>query len=84
MLKGVLGATFRILIFAIIFGLIGIAIGFFIISKLDFGWNIPTELFDRQSFLTAGTLHNFSYLGGVTGLIYGIIYQLKIKKSMTS
>lgn len=27
-------------------------------------------------------MHNFSYLGGVIGLIIGIVYQVRIKKKM--
>jgi hypothetical protein len=60
---------------------VGILVGKFLISNLDANWNLPAELNDRKSFLTAGTMHNFSYLGGIIGLIYGIIYQLKIKKA---
>ena len=62
-------------------GIVGILVGQFIISNLNTDWNLPAELNDQKSFLTAGTMHNFSYIGGVIGLIYGIIYQLKIKKA---
>ncbi|MEN3325083.1 hypothetical protein VP395_15200 [Mariniflexile soesokkakense] len=81
MRESIFGATLRIFIFATLFGLIGVLIGFFIIPKFGFDWNIPTDLFDRQSFLTAGTMHTFSYIGGVIGIIFGIKYQLKIKKA---
>ncbi|WP_179020366.1 hypothetical protein [Winogradskyella forsetii] len=81
MRKSIIGATFRIFIFAILLGLIGVLVGFFIIPKLNIDWNVPTDLFDRQSFLTAGTMHTFSYVGGIIGIIYGIKYQLKIKKA---
>jgi hypothetical protein len=60
---------------------VGILVVKFIISNLNINWNLPTDLTDRKKFLIAGTMHNFSYLGGIIGLIYGIIYQLKIKKA---
>ena len=81
MWKGAFGATIRNLLITIGFGVVGILVGKFIISNLNTNWNIPADLTDRKSFLTAGTTHNFSYLGGIIGLIYGIIYQLKIKKA---
>ncbi|WP_100612593.1 hypothetical protein [Confluentibacter lentus] len=81
MWKSSFGATIRTLLIAIGFGILGILVGKFIISNLNANWNLPADLTDRESFLTAGTMHNFSYLGGIIGLIYGIIYQLKIKKA---
>ncbi|MGB3607201.1 MAG: hypothetical protein WA775_02250 [Psychroserpens sp.] len=81
MWKSSLGAITRALGIAIGIGIVGILVGQFIISNLNTDWNLPAELIDRKSFLTAGTMHNFSYIGGVIGLIYGIIYQLKIKKA---
>jgi hypothetical protein len=81
MWKSAFGATIRTLLIAIGFGVVGILVGKFIISNLNINWNLPTDLTDRKKFLIAGTMHNFSYLGGIIGLIYGIIYQLKIKKA---
>ncbi|MDT0554046.1 hypothetical protein [Urechidicola vernalis] len=81
MWKGSLGAIIRTLGIAIGIGIAGILVGKFIISNINANWNLPAELTDRKSFLIAGTMHNFSYLGGIVGLIFGIIYQLKIKKA---
>ncbi|MEL0457286.1 hypothetical protein WJN01_13690 [Flavobacteriaceae bacterium SZ-1-7] len=81
MWKSGIGAIFRTLGIAIGIGIVGILVGKFLISNLNANWNLPAELIDRKSFLTAGTMHNFSYFGGIIGLIYGIIYQLKIKKA---
>jgi len=81
MWKSAFGATIRTQLIAIGFGIIGILVGKFIISNLNTNWNLPADLTDQKRFLTAGTMHNFSYLGVIIGLIYGIIYQLKIKKA---
>ena len=81
MWKSALGATIWTLGIAIGIGLLGILVGLFIISNLNANWNIPADLTDRKSFLIAGTMHNLSYVGGLIGLIYGIAYQLKIKKA---
>lgn len=80
MWKTAFRAIIRVLGITIGIGFVGFLVGKFIIPNLNVNWNLPAELIDRKSFLTAGTMHNFSYLGGVIGLIYGIIYQLKIKK----
>ncbi|WP_248724342.1 hypothetical protein [Seonamhaeicola sp. ML3] len=81
MIKGVVGATTRILISAFIFGILGVFVGYIILSKLHFDWNIPSDLVDPSNFLAVGTMHTLSYLGGMIGLIYGIKYQLKTKKA---
>ena len=81
MWKNTFGATIRTLLIAIGFGIVGVLVGKFIISNINANWNLPADLTDRKSFLIAGTMHNFSYLGGIIGLIYGIKYQLKIKKA---
>jgi len=37
-------------------------------------WFIPDNLIDYKSFITVGTIHNHSYIGGLLGLIGGIVY----------
>jgi len=78
---GIISTWWFGLLLGLIIGIVGILIGKFLISNLNTNWNLPAELIDRKNFLTAGTMHNFSYFGGIVGLIYGIIYQLKIKKA---
>ncbi|MDK2772337.1 MAG: hypothetical protein KYX68_08955 [Flavobacterium sp.] len=84
MWKSSFGTTIRILIITICFGIIGIIIGKLIITNLNFNWIIPDNLTDKKSFLIAGTMHDFSYFGGIVGLIYGIFYQRKIKSQYTT
>jgi hypothetical protein len=81
MWKSTLGAIIRNIEIAIGIGFVGILIGKFIVSNLNLTWNFPSDLIDKKNFITVGTMHEFSYAGGIIGLIYGIIYQLKIKKA---
>lgn len=81
MWKSAFGATIRTLLIAIGFGILGVAVGFTTLIKYQIEWNVPSDVLDRRSYMSAGTMHNFSYLGGLIGLIYGIKYQLKIKKA---
>jgi len=81
MWKGAFGAIIRVLIITILFGIVGVMIGKFVISNLNINWNLPENLINPKSFLTAGTMHSFGYIGGIIGLIYGVIFQIKMKKT---
>lgn len=69
---------------AFVTGIIGLTYGHFFLAnepKESFeNWFIPDNLIDFASFISAGSMHNFSYLGGVIGLVAGIIYSLGQKK----
>ncbi len=82
MWKNGISAILKTLIIAIVTGFIGLLVGIFIITKLDIQWNLPEGLLDQNSFLVAATIHNFSYLGGVIGLVYGIVFLLKNKTNI--
>lgn len=82
------------LIITFLFGLIGYLYGWVKFSSIsDMPLNIGgkqdnSELFlamikvkDWSSFLIVGTIHNFSYLGGLVGLIVSIIYQIRVVKT---
>jgi hypothetical protein len=59
-------------------GLIGLAYGqIYLIHKprSEFAnWFLPDNLIDFESFIEVGSMHNFSYIGGLTGLIGGLAY----------
>lgn len=80
MLKSVFGATIRTLGIAIAVGLLGILVGKFIISGINADWNIPNDVIDRNAFLATGTMHDFSYIGGLIGLVFGAFYQVRMRK----
>jgi hypothetical protein len=46
--------------------------------------NIPDGVEDKINFCVVGNMHNFSYIGGIVGIVIGIIYiiiiKIKIKK----
>jgi hypothetical protein len=74
-------------IIAFITGLIGLAYGEFFLGykpKEYFdNWFLPENLKDYKNFISVGSMHNFSYLGGLTGLIVGIIYSVNQKRKST-
>jgi hypothetical protein len=56
-------------------GLAGLAYGFLVLGEQPasaFGhWYIPDNLVDFKNFIAVGSMHNFSYLGGILGLVAG-------------
>ncbi len=79
MRKAVIKAICLIFIIAILFGCIGFLYGKFYLEKTDVDWWLPENLIDKNSFITVGSIHNFSYLGGLIGLFLAILYLLILK-----
>lgn len=61
-------------------GLIGLAYGKIYLAHTDVNWWLPDNLIDTKNFIAVGSMHNFSYLGGLTGLIAGTIYSVSQKR----
>lgn len=82
MFQVVMKAILITVVVAFITGLIGLAYGKLYLSKTDVDWWLPENLIDKKSFITVGSMHNFSYLGGLIGMITGIAYILKQKSEI--
>lgn len=63
---------------ALLTGLVGLCIGYMVLAngpRESFtGWFIPDNLVDFKSFIAVGSMHNYSYLGGVLGTLVGFAY----------
>lgn len=59
-----------------LFGFAGFLFGRLYLSHRPLNWWLPPDLVDRTGFVTAGSIHNFSYLGGITGLIIALGYSV--------
>jgi len=46
-------------------------------------YGYPNEVTDKVAFARAGTMHNFSYLGGFIGIITGSVYLLAVQRRVT-
>jgi hypothetical protein len=68
-----------IFLFTFTAGLFGLLYGIFYLSNLDIYnfsyWYIPENLQDIKAFISVGEMHNFSYLGGLMGLPFGVWWQ---------
>lgn len=74
-------AIFITVITAFLAGLVGLAYGKLYLAETRVSWWLPENLIDTKKFITVGSMHNFSYLGGLFGLIAGIIYSIKQKNT---
>jgi hypothetical protein len=81
-------AIMLILITAVATGAAGFLYGKFYLTKTGVDWWLPEELSDKSSFIIVGSIHNFSYLGGLLGLLISIVYMIRtisqIKLKQTS
>lgn len=86
MLKTTIKAFGVTMIVAFAVGLLGLAYGYFYLSHFPIelfrrkGWFIPEHLIDHEHFIMVGSMHNFSYIGGLAGLIGGVLYSIKVKR----
>ncbi len=84
MFKVTMKAILITMIVAFVTGLIGLAVGKLYLAEKGVDWWLPENLIDTKNFISVGSMHNFSYLGGLFGLVAGIIYSLKKRKSHLS
>jgi heme A synthase len=55
--------------------------GRFYLAHTQVNWWLPEDLIDRKAFITVGSIHNFSYLGGVLGIIASIFYLVYLNRN---
>lgn len=79
MFRATMKAIVITVIVAFATGLIGLLIGQYYLADTGFDEWLPTNLVDKKNFVAVGSMHNFSYLGGLIGLIAGIIFSVKEK-----
>lgn len=66
---------------ALIIGLIGLLYGKLFLIDSSLNWHLPENLNHKASFIMVGAMHNFSYLGGVIGLIISVIYSVRARNN---
>ncbi|UOU98628.1 hypothetical protein MUU74_01355 [Chryseobacterium daecheongense] len=80
-------SIFIAILITLIVGIMGFLYGNVVLSnqpKSEFpNWFIPHDLIDFKSFIAVGSMHNFSYIGGIISLIFGVVYSHK-KASITA
>jgi hypothetical protein len=74
MLRYILRAIGLVLAITLVAGVVGGFYGRFYLFKTGVDWWLPDNLINKRDFITVGSIHNFSYLGGLLGLLTGIFY----------
>lgn len=80
MLRTTTRAIFVTIGIAFFTGLIGLVVGKLYMVNRPVNWWFPEDLIDKKNFIAVGTMHNFSYLGGLIGLVGGVTYSLFIRR----
>lgn len=65
MFKVSMKAMIITLIVAFATGLLGLAYGKWYLASAGVGWSMPESLADPENFIALGSMHNFSYVGGL-------------------
>lgn len=83
-IKTALKAILLIILITFLTGLLGLAYGYIVMKDLpkeNFeNWYLPKNIGNLSSFIMVGSMHNFSYAGGLIGLIAAIVYIVKNKR----
>jgi len=74
MLRMILKAIIATFFVTICAGCAGFLYGKYGLAKTGVNWWLPKNLVDKKAFIVVGSIHNFSYLGGLVGVFAGIIY----------
>lgn len=61
-------------------GIGGLIYGKYILSETGVDWWLPDTLTEKKNFIAVGSMHNFSYLGGLLGVFAGIFYSVTQRK----
>lgn len=62
-------------------GLGGLLYGKYILAANGVDWLLPDTLIDKKNFIAVGSMHNFSYFGGLLGLFTGVFYSITQRNS---
>ena len=76
-IKVFLKAAMIVVILTLLLGVIALVIGYFSISDTTLpSWMNGKNITNPVAFSRAGNMHNFSYLGGLVGLLSGLIFTI--------
>jgi hypothetical protein len=69
------------IVVAFLTGLIGLCYGYYDFANgpgyFMTAWRLPENLIDVKNFVAVGSMHNFSYIGGATGLLAAIYFSVR-------
>lgn len=72
-----MSAFFLVFIIAFLTGVVGLVLGKIMVANSTSDWSVPKHVMEVERFIIVGSIHNFSYLGGLIGLIIGMLYTIR-------
>lgn len=83
--KEMFAATCKAIVFttgiALLTGVVGLLYGKLFLTATPPNWFFPEHLINQERFIMVGSMHNFSYLGGLIGLVLGMGYSIRQKRN---
>jgi hypothetical protein len=76
MRKAITGAVLIVFVTAIGFVILGFLWGKYHLVKTGVNWWMPEDLINKDNFIIVGSIHNFSYIGGIAGLFISVFYMI--------
>lgn len=73
-------AILLVMAFSALLALFGGLLGRFYLASKGVNWWLPENLVDRTAFITVGSIHNFSYLGGLLGMFAAVYFLIRRKR----
>jgi len=77
MRKAIMNGIKVTLVTAILFGLLGYLWGKYYLLRAGVDSWMPEGVIDKPDFIVVGSIHNFSYLGGIAGIFLAILYMVR-------
>jgi hypothetical protein len=77
MKRSIIKAIKIVFVTAIVFGIIGFLWGKYHLATTGVDWWMPEDLIDKSNFIVVGSIHNFSYMGGIAGLLIAMVYMIR-------
>lgn len=81
-----LGKSFTIVVIVAFFtGIVGLVYGYYEVNQetiSEYAFLVRKDVTDPIQFVRVGFMHDSSYLGGVLGLLFGVIYLVISKKRL--
>lgn len=66
-----------VFIAAVLFAFAGFLWGKYHLLKTGVDWWMPDDLVNKNDFIIVGSIHNFSYLGGIAGMLLAVGYMIR-------
>jgi hypothetical protein len=77
MRKSIIKGIKIVFVTAMLFALIGFLWGKYYLVYRGVNWWLPDGLINKDQFIIVGSIHNFSYLGGIAGILFAITYLIR-------